>query len=94
MREAEEARLSQLKRMELEGSLIRLVAVRSVAANTLAATREALLQLPARLSTVLAAEGSPARVHDLLQQEIHQALAQLATLPERVGAEAKQEAAT
>ena len=94
LREAEEARLSQLKRMELEGSLIRLEAVRSVAANTLAATREALLQLPARLSTVLAAEGSPARVHDLLQQEIHQALAQLATLPERVGAEAKQEAAT
>ena len=94
LREAEEARMARLKREEMEGQLIRLEAVRSVAANTLAATREALLQLPARLSTVLAAEGSPARVHDLLQQEIHQALAQLATLPERVGAEAKQEAAT
>ena len=94
MREAEEARIAKLKREEMEGALIRLEAVRSVAANTLAATREALLQLPARLSTVLAAEGSPARVHDLLQQEIHQALAQLATLPDRVGADARQEATT
>ena len=93
LREAEEARIARLKREEMEGQLIRLEAVRSVAANTLAATREALLQLPARLSTVLAAEGSPARVHDLLQQEIHQALAQLATLPDRVGADARQEAA-
>ena len=94
LREAEEARMARLKREEMEGSLIRLEAVRSVAANTLAATREALLQLPARLSTVLAAEASPGKVHDLLQQEIHQALAQLATLPERVGADARQEAAT
>ena len=94
MREAEEARMARLKREEMEGQLIRLEAVRSVAANTLAATREALLQLPARLSTVLAAEGSPARVHDLLQQEIQQALAQLATLPDRVGADARQEATT
>lgn len=93
LREAEEARMARLKREEMEGQLIRLEAVRSAAANTLAATREALLQLPARLSTVLAAEGSPARVHDLLQQEIHQALAQLATLPERVGPDARQEAA-
>lgn len=93
LREAEEARIARLKREEMEGQLIRLEAVRSVAANTLAATREALLQLPARLSTVLAAEGSPARVHDMLQQEIHQALAQLATLPERVGADAKEAAA-
>ena len=93
LREAEEARMARLKREEMEGSLIRLEAVRSVAANTLAATREALLQLPARLSTVLAAEASPGKVHDLLQQEIHQALAQLATLPERVGPDARQEAA-
>ena len=94
LREAEEARMARLKREEMEGQLIRLEAVRSVAANTLAATREALLQLPARLSTVLAAEASPGKVHDLLQQEIHQALAQLATLPDRVGADARQEATT
>lgn len=94
LREAEEARIARLRREEMEGQLIRLEAVRSVAASTLAATREALLQLPARLSTVLAAETAPARVHDLLQQEIHQALSQLTTLPERVGADAKQAAST
>lgn len=93
LREAEEARMARLKREEMEGQLIRLEAVRSVAASTLAATREALLQIPARLSTVLAAEGSPARVHELLQQEIHQALGQLATLPERVGPNAQEAAA-
>ena len=93
LREAEEARMARLKREEMEGQLIRLEAVRSVAASTLAATREALLQIPARLSTVLAAESSPARVHELLQQELHQALSQLATLPERVGAAAQEAAA-
>ena len=93
LREAEEARMARLKREEMEGQLIRLEAVRSVAASTLAATREALLQIPARLSTVLAAESSPARVHELLQQELHQALNQLATLPERVGPAAQEVAA-
>ena len=93
LREAEEARMARLKREEMEGQLIRLEAVRSVAASTLAATREALLQIPARLSTVLAAESSPARVHELLQQELHQALNQLATLPERVGPDAQEAAA-
>lgn len=93
LREAEEARMARIKREEMEGQLIRLEAVRSVAASTLAATREALLQIPARLSTVLAAEASPARVHELLQQELHQALSQLATLPERVGPAAQEAAA-
>ena len=94
MREAEEARMARLKREEMEGQLIRLEAVRSVAAGVLAATREALLQIPARMATVLAAEDSPVRVHELLQAELHQALGQLTSLPERVGADARQEAAT
>lgn len=84
VREAEEARLSQLKRMELEGGLIRLDAVRTVAAGVLASTREALLQIPARMATVLAAESCPVRVHQLIETEIHQALAHLAALPTRV----------
>lgn len=91
LREAEEARMARMKREEMEGQLIRLEAVRSIAASTLAATREALLQLPSRLSAVLAAEQSAARVHDLLQQELHQALGQLTTLPERVGPDSKAE---
>lgn len=91
-REQAEARIAELKQAELEGALIRLDAVRSVAAGVLAATREALLQIPARMATVLAAEDSPARVHELLQQELHLALAQLAAMPERVGADAQEAA--
>lgn len=93
LREAEEARIARLKREEMEGSLIRLDAVRAVAAGVLAATREALLQIPARMATVLAAEDSPARVHELLQQELHQALGQLSAMPDRVGADAQEMAA-
>lgn len=87
-REAAEATIAELRQAELEGLLIRVDAVRSVAASTLAATREALLQIPSRMASVLASESSAARVHELLQDEIHQALSQLASLPSRIGQEA------
>lgn len=83
MREAEEALMARMKREEMEGALIRVDAVRMAVAGTLAATREALLQIPARMATVLAAEASSERVHDLLRQELYQALAQLTALPGR-----------
>ncbi len=83
LREAEEARLAQLRRMELEGELIRMEAVRIASAGVLASTRESLLQIPARMATVLAAEDSPTRIHELLQQELYQALAHLSALPDR-----------
>ena len=86
-REEAEAAIAELKREEMEGALIRMEAVRIVAARVLATTREALLQIPARMATVLAAEDSPTRVHELLQHELHQALAHLAALPARVSAE-------
>ena len=40
--------------------------------------REALLQIPSRLSAVMAAETDQARCHDLLQREIHTVLAGVA----------------
>lgn len=83
LREVEEARMARMRREELEGALIRVEAVRTVAAAAFAATRESLLQIPARMSTVLAAETSAAVVHELLQREINQAMAQLAGLSER-----------
>lgn len=92
LREAEEARIARLKREEMEGALIRTTAVRTVIANTLASTRESLLQIPARMATVLASETDAARVHDLLQAELHSALAQLVSLPERAGPESRAEA--
>lgn len=78
------AKQAQLEYEEAAGLLLRAEAIKSVLATTLAATRDALLQIPARVSAVLAAELDPAKVHDTLQQELHQALAQLATAPDRL----------
>lgn len=93
MREAEEARMAKLRREEMERQLIRVDAVRSQAASILAATRDALLQLPARLATALAAESASERVYALLDAEIHQALSQFATLPGEIGAAAPKDVA-
>ena len=83
-REAAEADLAEMKREEQASRLISVEAVRSTLATVLAATRDSLLQIPARLAPVLAAESDPAVVHDLVQQELHQALSQLARAPVRI----------
>ena len=77
LRETAEARIAQLKLAELRGELVRVSAVRSAYATRAAALRESILQIPARLAAVLAAETDHARCHDLLQAELHQVLAQL-----------------
>lgn len=84
-REQAEADLAEMRREEERGMLIRVDAVRAVAATTFASTRDALLQIPSRVSQVLAAETDPSRVHDTLQTELHQALAQLSSLGQRIG---------
>lgn len=75
LREAAEARLAQLKLAEQQGHLIRTDAIRAAHAKRLAGLREALLQIPARLASVLAAEPDQAKCHDALQAEIHGVLA-------------------
>ncbi len=74
-RERAEAELAELKLAEQQGVLIRADAVRAAHAKRLAGLREALLQVPARLAPVLAAENDQARCHDTLQREIHAVLA-------------------
>ena len=85
-REAHEAAIAGLKRAELEGALIRVDAMRIALATTISSTRDALLQIPARLAPVLAAETDAAQVHNLLQAELHQALARLTSAPDRLPA--------
>jgi hypothetical protein len=77
-REKAEADTAELKLAELRGDLVRADAIRAVHAKRLAGLREALLQLPARLSPVLAAEADQARCHDALQRELHAVLASVA----------------
>jgi len=49
-----------------------------------ATTRDAMLQIPARMAPLLAAEKDPATVQNLLHAEIHQALMTLAGAAEQV----------
>lgn len=86
-RETAEARIAQIRLAELEGAVIRVDAVRAGLAGLLASTRDRLMQLPARLAPVLAAESSQERVHDIVADEIHHVLTQLATAPKHVGLE-------
>lgn len=74
-RERAEAELAQIKAMEARGALVSRETVRSELARRLAGLREALLQIPSRMESVLAAETDPARVHQMLEDEIYSALA-------------------
>jgi hypothetical protein len=76
-REQAEAELAELKLAEQRGELVRVSAVRSAYAKRAAALRESILQIPARLAAVLAAETDHAKCHDTLQAELHQVLAQV-----------------
>ena len=76
-REKAEADLAELKLAELKGQLVRADDVRAVTAKRMSALRESLLQIPARLAAVLAAEPSQARCHDILQAELHSVLQQI-----------------
>jgi hypothetical protein len=78
-REAAEAELAELKLAEEQGDLIRTDAVRSSYSRRAAGLREAIMQIPARLSPVLAAESDPAKIHDHLQAELRLVLEQVTT---------------
>lgn len=84
-REAADAELAELKLAEQHGALIRVEAVKSTLAGVFSVTRDALLQIPARLSPLLASESDAAAVQTMLYAEIHQALQHLAGASERVG---------
>lgn len=76
-REIAEANLAEMREAEERGELVRVAAVKSRLANVISSTRDSLLQLPARMAQVLSAEQDPNRVRDVLEAEIHQALARL-----------------
>ena len=77
LREAAEARIAQLKLAELRGELVRAQDVSVELSRTFATFREAMQQIPPRVSAILAAESDQARIHDLLDAEIHTALMHL-----------------
>lgn len=77
-REAAEASMAEMRERELAGELIRVTAIESVLAAALAQFREALLQIPNRIGPQLAAESDAGAVINTLEQEISNALHNLA----------------
>ena len=85
LREAAEAQIARLKLAEMQGEVIRVEAVKNQLATVFSTVREALLQIPARMAPLLAADPDPVSVHNVLHAEIHQALHHLAGAADRVG---------
>ena len=83
-REIAEANIAEMEEARLRRELIRVSAVRAQMSIDYATTRDALLQIPARMGPLLAAEGDSAQVQNLLHTEIHQALLDLAGAADRV----------
>ena len=84
-REIAEANLAEMREAEERGDLIRVGAVKTTLSTVFATVRDALLQIPARMAPLLAADTDPVNVHNSLHAEIHQALLHLAGASDRVG---------
>lgn len=76
-REEAVARREWLRLLEDEGQLVRVDQVRASLAARLAPVREALMQLPARLAPLIAAETEAVRIQNMLEASIHEILAKL-----------------
>ena len=76
-REKAEADMAELKLAEQLGELVRAADVRAAHSKRVAGLREAILQIPARLAAVLAAETDQGKCHDVLQAELHAVLQQV-----------------
>lgn len=71
------AKLAELEYRKAIGELVNAADVRASLARRAATFREALLQIPARLSAQLVAETSQAKVHALIEHELRTAMAHL-----------------
>ena len=83
-REIAEANIAEMSEAKLRRELIRVSSVQAQLSTDYATTRDAMLQIPARMAPLLAAETDPAAVQNLLHSEIHQALSILAGSSDQV----------
>jgi hypothetical protein len=83
-REIAEANMAEMDEARIRREQIRLSAVQAALSTDYATTRDAMLQIPARMAPLLAAESDPAAVQNMLHTEIHQALMQLAGAAEHL----------
>lgn len=83
-REISEANMAEMDEARIRRELIRVAVLQAQLSMDYATTRDAMLQIPARMAPLLAAETDPALVQNLLHAEIHQALMTLAGAAEHV----------
>ena len=76
-REAAEADLAELKVRTQRGELVPAAAVRAEFSRQMAGIRDGLLNIPARLAPVVAAESNLGKVQTLIDAELRAVLAQL-----------------
>lgn len=78
LREIAEARLAELKLAEQRGLLVQISDVRAEMAKRFGQIRTNLLQIPARMSPLIAIEEDAARIHAMLDAEIRTILGNVA----------------
>lgn len=78
IREAYQARLAKLEYEERSGKLVAADAVKTQAFKVARSVRDALMNIPDRVASELAAETSPAAVHARLARELRDAIRELA----------------
>lgn len=79
-----EANLKELAEARERRELIRVDAVKRQLATEFSTLREALMQIPARMAPLLAAEGDAAAIQTMLEVEVHQALVKLSGAADQV----------
>lgn len=72
-----EANMAEMNEAKMRREMINVAVVERQLATDYATTRDALLQIPARIAPLLASESDTAAIQTLLDAEIHQALGNL-----------------
>lgn len=78
-----EANMAEMNEAKMRREMINVAVVERQLATDYATTRDALLQIPARIAPLLASETDTAAIQTMLDAELHQALANLAGTAER-----------
>ena len=79
-----EANMAEMNEAKMRREMINVAVVERQLATDYATTRDALLQIPARIAPLLASESDTATIHTMLDAEIHQALCNLAGTADQV----------
>jgi phage terminase Nu1 subunit (DNA packaging protein) len=75
--EVERGKLAELDRKQREGELVERREVEDAAFSTARTVRDALLNIPARVASLYAAETDPQKIHQSLEDEIRNVLIEL-----------------